>query len=516
MKKMFFFAALAAVMASCTSEEPMMVSNGNGTAIGFDTYVGKATRAGDINTANLTKFYVYGGKTAVDFNGTEVTKTDAGWTYSPTKYWESGAKYTFAAVAPTKTGSFDNSKLTVADYTPGDDDLIVAVTNEITGKEVGSNAAVNLNFKHALAKVQVTFSGDLDKLSDVKLTGVNNKATLSVSYGEEGTAPVWDEANSTGDYAYTIDGTSGKGVRYVLPQTLAETTTISFTYNGKAYSKGLDNESVPAWEIGKAYNYSITLKDEDGITFDVSVTEWPTIGDEPETPTEPETPEEPADNPTQTTVPENLTLTSVAATWIRSSNTSFSGATQDAMEIKKSGEIVFPGLLQFDLPANLKHNGYKLKAQLRLVSTQAKGDRYIDLHEYTGTDFSESATYETIGTQLEADLQREAIANFRAEGHGTKAIGDSGLSGNYLEASGWQNFIDFTDFINTKVSTADNGSSLVLIITKTNENNDSWKFGTHRYAGKTVESNATDSDGKKITFNGDDLVPQLIITYEKE
>ena len=521
MKKMFFFAAMAAVMASCTSEEPMMVSNGNGTAIGFDTYVGKATRAGDINTANLTSFYVYGGKAADDFNGTTVTKTDAGWTYSPTQYWEKDAKYTFAAVAPTNANvSFKDSKLTVADYTPGDDDLIVAVTNEITGQAAGSNYTVNLNFKHTLSKVQLTFSGDLTKPSTARLTGINNKATLSATYGNEGTAPTWSDATGSDDYTYNVDATTGKDVKYLLPQTIAPTAKISFTYNGKTYEKELATAEagVDAWEMGKAYNYNVKLEDNDEISFSVTVAEWPTIGDEPATdPETPETPsddptEEPGDEPSETTAPETMVLTPTGDTWIRGNATTsaFASDTKMAIRNNSNGTDVYYSLVEFTLPENLKQEGYKISANLRLVTVQCKGNRNVNLYEYTGSDFEESSTYENIGETCKTIAEGTPITTFEAKGYGDKNmkdIDDSDTYTSYRTATEWTNNIDLSEYVNGKSA----GSKFVLLISRATQDNAEMQFGT-----KEVKDIPNKDNSSLLYFKAEDLTPQLTITYTKE
>lgn len=516
MKKLFFFAALAAAMASCTSEEPMMVSNG--TAIGFDTYVGKATRAGDINTANLEAFYVYGGKTAEDFKGSKVSKTEGVWTYSPTQYWEEGAKYTFAAVAPTNAGvSFDGSVLTVADYTPGEDDLIVAVTNEITGKAAGSNAVVNLNFKHALAKVQLTFTGgDASKVSNVKLTGVNNKATLKVDYAT-GTNPAWDETDATDDYEYAI--ANGKGVKFLLPQEL-NGAKVSFTYNGENIELEISTAAVSEWEMGKGYNYTITLPDtpQDAIEFGVEVEDaaWNdyingSFVDPTATPEEPgDDEEDPSEVTEPTQVPGNLTLSPTIDTWLRPENNTNYGGSEVMEILKKEDGTNYYGLIEFELPSNLKQPGYKIDAKLRLVTVSCKGDRNVNLHEYTGNSLTKDSKYDDgIGEECKKLIENnDAILSFSVLGKGTTAMKDINNSDTdeYKNVSGWTNTIDLSEFISSK----EDGSKFALIISKKGNNNNSMQF-----ASKETGDIPYKDDSSLVFFKKEDLVPQLTITYTK-
>lgn len=501
MKKILIFAALAAGMASCTSEEPVQVSDSY--AIGFSTYVGKATRAGDVNTESLTSFAVYGGTEKTEFNGTEVTKQNGAWTYSPVQYWEKDAKYKFAAVAPAVSGAsydFASNKLTVANYSPADDDLIVASTNEITGKEA-DNSAVALNFKHALSKVQLTFNGgDLTKLSNVKLTSVVNKGNLGASYNN-GVDPAWELAEGTGDYAYTIDSEAGNGVKYLLPQTL-DAAAVTYTYDEKDHTILIKTADVAAWEMGKAYNYNISLDAGAAIAFEVSMAAWDTsIND-------------------QTIVEKEMatvTLASTGSFYIRGDGTNTTQhKTGETMEIKYNDSGRFFGFVSFTLPEDFSA-GSVVSAELRLVTTQCKGDRNVNLYEFTGTQDLSNATYDSVGTECETIISDEnnIIASFEANGKHTKSMGDKGIGTDYTDASKWTNLIDMKDFVNKKNA----GSTFTILVSKTTSHNDALKFATEDVKDMT-NSNVTgldDSSTEKVTctFAKEDLVPQLVITYTK-
>lgn len=508
MKKILIIAGMAATMVSCTSEEPTRVSDSY--AIGFSTYVGKATRAGDVSTESLASFTVYGGTDKTEFNGTAVTKANGAWTYSPLQYWTEGAKYNFAAVAPAVEGaSYSASKLTIANYSPADDDLIVAATNEITGAAAGSNNLVTLNFKHALSKVLLTFAnGDLSKLSNVKLSSVSNKANLEVAYSE-GTAATWGASAGTGDYTYTIDATSGQGVKYLLPQTIGDAVKVSYTYNEVAKEVVVKTADVAAWEMGKAYNYQISLS-ADAIGFDVvEAADWTSVDLATAEGTTADSGTNTGDN-TSDVVPTDVTLIADNASWIRSNSSSTNYNNQADMEIKSYDDYNFYGLVGFTLPDNLNVAGYKLTATLRLVTTQCKGDRNIDLYDFGTNAFSESdATYDNYGSTCESIIaSNEPVATFEAKGCSNKAMKDSGLTENYLVASAWSNNIDLSELVSTKSS----GSALTLIIARQVKNNNSFKFGTQR----STDITGSDTEGNSVTFAAADLVPQLVITYTKE
>lgn len=312
MKKLFYLAAAAMTIVSCAKQEVVDVPKS--AAIGFDTFVGKNTRA-DVTTANLETFYVYGqyqadgGSSVVKpFDGEEVSKTGNDWTYSPLRYWVADAVYKFAACAPATTASFDydSNKLTISDYTVADDnaDLIVAAyaTAGVTGKETG-NSEVQFAFVHALSKVLFTFTSEWESevevtVSDIALSGVINKGTAEVTMGTA-TEVAWT-GSDTGSYNYTdlsgfdFNDPNPTEAKYLRPQELG-TVTLTFTVKVDALPEG-DNEktvtvtlpkTVAEWENGKVYNYTLTINagnvfDLEPIKFgSITVSDW---ADEDNTP----------------------------------------------------------------------------------------------------------------------------------------------------------------------------------------------------------------------------------------
>ena len=105
MKKFLFLGiAATAMFASCTNDE--MVEMNPQSAIGFETFVDKSTRAAeDVTKTNLNAFEVYGWRTKGAtteqiFDAQAVTADNGTCTYSPLQYWVGSYKYNFEAVAP--------------------------------------------------------------------------------------------------------------------------------------------------------------------------------------------------------------------------------------------------------------------------------------------------------------------------------------------------------------------------------------------------------------------------------
>lgn len=288
MKKTLLFAGMAALLASCANQETVEMAQSN--AIGFNAYVGKATRA-DMTASTLTEFNVYGyyGTDTEVFDGVKVTNTSGSWVAAETAYWVANQTYNFAAVAPSSIeASFSADGLVLTDYTPsGEDDIIVAVTNPITAQKTG-NDAVQLNFKHVLAKVQLKLENvDDQEVTAVKLNGVINKGTLTAT-NETGVVLEWEPSSETNSYNFTL--TSNSGALYVIPQELTSDVTVTLTVDGDSKEFIVKQANVGEWETGHVYTYTIDLTpDQEEIQIEVGdVDEWDDTLPEPEEPAEPE------------------------------------------------------------------------------------------------------------------------------------------------------------------------------------------------------------------------------------
>lgn len=169
-KQLFFLAAGAIAMASCTSDE--VVSVNPGSAIEFATALGTNTRATnaieDANgLASAGGFYVMAqqnaesltptegqtsGKPEIVIDDKEVTMTDAGkWKAAETYYWPNFG-VDFYAYSKPGAGVSKNAynQFTITPATTGDQfDFLYANTMNVK-KTTG---AVTLNFRHALSQI---------------------------------------------------------------------------------------------------------------------------------------------------------------------------------------------------------------------------------------------------------------------------------------------------------------------------------------------------------------------------
>lgn len=298
MKKNVLMLGLAAIaFTACTNEEVTHFAENR--AIGFDTFVGKHTKA-DVTSASLKKFYVYGvysgtpnsyasGTTTTVFNNMPVSLKDGAWKNEDARYWVADKYYKFAAYANGDEGnalttSFNEANLVITDYEAGDNDLVFASPTEVTANDqISTNDDISLTFKHLLSKVKFTFTSGFPKnykmeISDLKIN-IPNKATYTENSG-------WRTASAKADKSFTIilinedyNGTTltqSSGEKYVIPQdnsTLKATFRVTVTDNG-SYSKEATLEASLAsgnltsgnagnntWIAGYAYNYKTTIEE---------------------------------------------------------------------------------------------------------------------------------------------------------------------------------------------------------------------------------------------------------------
>lgn len=154
------------------------------------TATAEYSRSGDITTNNLKTFNVYaytglGTSPVLFMDNVTVTKSNANaWTYSPVEYWPANEKVDFYAFSPAKWVGADGPLKPVAyDSYPGTEDIIYAVSPNLSGYAGLANAQVLFNFRHALAKVTVKMSStnaDIQvKVSNVALANIMTKGNFN-------------------------------------------------------------------------------------------------------------------------------------------------------------------------------------------------------------------------------------------------------------------------------------------------------------------------------------------------
>lgn len=301
MKKFLFLGiAATAMFASCTNDE--MVEMNPQSAIGFETFVDKSTRATDVTKANLTAFEVYGWRTkdATEqiFDAQAVTANNGVCTYSPLQYWVGGYKYDFEAVAPksgekgvTVNDTYGASTITFA--SDSETDLIYAsASKDLSSYDYGTLAAapvvVDLTFGHLLSRVKFTFINGADAnsvakiaVTDVKIT---NAGTTGVYTPSNGT---WAAATETGEVTFASTnitgiegGESGETEhKYLIPYNVKD-YSVSFTVTmtqgsvSDSFNYTVELPEDITLVKGNSYNFKATFNPGQPIVFTADVTPW--------------------------------------------------------------------------------------------------------------------------------------------------------------------------------------------------------------------------------------------------
>lgn len=325
-RSLFMLGVAVAALSGCSQSEILEVAEGR--AIGFSSFVNNNTRAlTEVNKDNLSQYYVfgnYGNDGALDWSGQAFNNELNTTLY----YWQPGKIYRFGAYADGNGGkiessgesatvSFDaeNSKLTFTNYTPVDTkDLVAAVTENQTANDHSNkkNDPVQLNFKHLLSQVKLTFTSTAAATYKLTISDVRIEDAVSTCTGEYATTGVtWKTDGSTtkDGYVYDFFETEGKEIssevsqyqsKLVIPQSRTEqlyvyfTATIKgekpfgsadFTKNFKAaLGHTAADVDANAWEPSYCYNYIANVEIKDivdnkndlvEIKFDVKgVEEW--------------------------------------------------------------------------------------------------------------------------------------------------------------------------------------------------------------------------------------------------
>lgn len=300
MKAIHFLAAGALItLAACSNDEVILAPES--APIGFDSFIGKVTRAEDATLSNVSAITVYGylgdAGTPRLFDGTQVTKASGDWSYSPLQYWTPGKNYFFTALAsPVSQGNsrydytwgtdlsvetagfygsgtigFDNSAAA------GNEDLIYAFATATTPAEITTAPErVQFAFKHALSRVKFTFKNAMAsdaysiKIHDLKIN--NTAATGSLVLGEE--SPAWTAAGTAvlelrPTYFTPANGTAANnaavvsGTKFIIPETKALTISfdVDLIVNGATIATYSHSEkALPSVEFANGYSYNFVAE----------------------------------------------------------------------------------------------------------------------------------------------------------------------------------------------------------------------------------------------------------------
>lgn len=205
------------------------------------------------------------------FNGTIIKAPS--WTYDGgAQYWIPGKTYNFYGVYPAGYGSCTNSGvITVEDFDCSKAVDLMTATHTRTYD--GTNAdAVNMQFKHELARVKVSVETNGATVDGLKVHGVGYQGHFN-----SGNTPKW-----------TVTGTAEENTTPLLGETeldmlLLPTTDLTNAKLEVTYHYGSDESAIrtddaslaiaEGWTAGQQYHYKVSIV-AGKLTITVTVVDW--------------------------------------------------------------------------------------------------------------------------------------------------------------------------------------------------------------------------------------------------
>ncbi len=278
-------AALATLLAACSNDSDVLnTPDYADTPIGLNVNVGPmATRAGYEQGA-LTEgsFGLYltteGTNSDERYNCTNrEVRYDNGWTIQGGQLlWKSNdATVTYYAYLPYTGIVGDAASYAFAVQTDqSTEDNVKASDLLCTGQQPATpGTALDINFKHALSKLNVTLTkgSELDEGVTFKSVKLSNCATEIVVNLLEGT---FGNTTNSGQTITLYATTENKQYECILvPQTFNQTLKVEITdNNGKVYTFKSDNELT--FSSGKQYTLNLTVGRDKVTTGTISAESW--------------------------------------------------------------------------------------------------------------------------------------------------------------------------------------------------------------------------------------------------
>ena len=207
------------------------------------------------------------------FDGNTVTESNGTWGYTGgTQYWIPGMTYNFYGVYPASYGSCTNGGvITVAGFDCSRAVDLMTATHTCTYD--GTNAdAVNMQFKHELARVKVSVESNGATVDGLKVYGVGYKGNFN-----SGNTPKWTVTGTAEETKTPLSGTTELDM-LLLPATDLTNAKLKVTYYyGSDASATRTAEAsltiAGGWAAGQQYHYKVSIV-AGKLTITVTVVDW--------------------------------------------------------------------------------------------------------------------------------------------------------------------------------------------------------------------------------------------------
>jgi len=312
MKKLILTAAAAMmVLASCTKTTVESIDGPK--EIAFKTIESNLTKAlttiGESNNSTMGVYAFIHSTAGEYFSNISFGGNADGWKGTTPQYWPLTGALDFVVYSPytDNTGNYKatyTSKvltLTIPDNKDSQTDYLYGAEyfNDLSG--TGGNrytnpknaTPVNVNMKHALAKIQISVKGSSAvKVNKITLNDLTHAGTITITYNnstDEATPtatpdedytkvgkPLYDAGTDTYTPLHADNALANTQTALVFPGTAQTSFTITYKI-GENPTELTTTYDLPdtEWESGKLYTYNITITAYE-ILFNPSVETWGT------------------------------------------------------------------------------------------------------------------------------------------------------------------------------------------------------------------------------------------------
>lgn len=207
------------------------------------------------------------------FNTITVTESDGTWGYTGgTQYWIPGMTYNFYGVYPASYGSCTNGGvITVAGFDCSKAVDLMTATHTRTYD--GTNAdAVNMKFKHELARVKVSVESNGVTVDELKVYDVGYKGNFN-----SGNTPKWAVTETATEESTPLSGTTGLDM-LLLPSATLDGAKLKVTYHYGSDTSAIRTDEASlaiegGWTAGQQYHYKVSIV-AGKLTITVTVVDW--------------------------------------------------------------------------------------------------------------------------------------------------------------------------------------------------------------------------------------------------
>lgn len=208
------------------------------------------------------------------FDGNTVTESGGTWGYTGgTQYWIPRMTYNFYGVYPENVTASVTNDGTIEVNNFDCSNAVDLMTATHTREYNGTNAdAVNMQFKHELARVKVSVESNGATVDGLKVYGVGYQGNFN-----SGNTPKWTEIVTATEEKTPLSGETAQDM-LLLPATDLTNAKLKVTYHygSDASATRTDEASLAiagGWTAGQQYHYKVSIV-AGKLTITVKVVDW--------------------------------------------------------------------------------------------------------------------------------------------------------------------------------------------------------------------------------------------------